>query len=174
MDNKKKVLDDILSSQQFKERDIYQKLLNYLVEASFNNQTPKEITIAYDVFKKSKDFNPSDDTIVRVHIHNMRKMLDAYYQNEGKQDKLRLQIPKGHYKVEFNRIQKRETTSNKFKKNKIYYVIITIFILTTTVLLIDKYNLRSTTSFSGTISLNDPIWSKFFNNIHSNIYKFQE
>ncbi|HHM23972.1 MAG TPA: hypothetical protein ENJ23_02930, partial [Bacteroidetes bacterium] len=50
-------------------------------------------------------FNPNEDAIVRVSIHNLRKKLEAYYLHEGKHAKTRIEIPKGRYEVVFNTTQ---------------------------------------------------------------------
>lgn len=59
---------------------------------------PKETTIALEVFGKS-NFDPSESTLVRVYVYNLRKKLDDYYAEEGKAESLRLTIPKGSYGV---------------------------------------------------------------------------
>lgn len=72
------LLEKILQSPLFRDKDIYKNLLRYLIEADQRDAPPKEVTIACDVFHKDKDFNAAEDTIVRVHMHNLRKKLDFF------------------------------------------------------------------------------------------------
>ncbi len=102
----------ILKTGTFTHSQVYQDLLIYLVEASIRNSPPKEFAIATEVFHKGQDFDPSRDTIVRVYIYNLRKKLEHYYQHEGKDDKIHIQIPKGHYGVEFIRNNQSQVKRN--------------------------------------------------------------
>ena len=96
-----KLLQKILSSNEFSHSKIYQTYLTYLVEASRQGKDLKEAVIAIEVFGKDATFNPAEDTIVRSHTYTLRKKLESYYFHEGKEDKLRLKIPKGHYNTKF-------------------------------------------------------------------------
>ena len=55
------------------------QLFDYLVASSLAGQSPKEIAIAIDVFGKGADFDVSQDALVRVYIHKLRKALDDFY-----------------------------------------------------------------------------------------------
>lgn len=57
-----------------------------------------EYTIATEVLGRSKSvFNSSEDAIVRVEAHRLRKRLANYYQAEGKEHPLRVTLPAGSY-----------------------------------------------------------------------------
>ncbi len=99
---KKAVLKQILNSREFATSRINKKLLEYLVEASIKNRTPTEYDIAINVFDRDAHFNPNEDAIVRVSIHNLRKKLESYYEHEGKHTKTRVTIPKGRYEIVFS------------------------------------------------------------------------
>lgn len=92
-------LEKLMSSKFFAKPGIYRDLLKYLVACSVKGEVPKEQQIAMDVFgwKANQDKEPN----VRVYILNLRKKLDDYYRNEGKEDDVILKIPKGKYQVEF-------------------------------------------------------------------------
>ncbi len=111
---KRAILEEILKSNSFKNSKLNSKLLTYLVESSIENKTPNEFTIAIDVFNKDSSFNPTEDTIVRVSVYNLRKKLERYYQNMGKKSKVRVKIPKGHYEVQFF-YQNEKSLSEKLK-----------------------------------------------------------
>lgn len=94
----KKIVNKITSSKSFGRSSTYANLLSYLADCTLNRNVPKETTIASDIFRKT-DFDPTQSTLVRVYVYNLRKKLEAYYKNEGKHDKKILKIPKGSYEV---------------------------------------------------------------------------
>ncbi len=75
------------------------RMFDYLAEKSLEGQSPKEIAIAMDVFGKSPDFDVSQDALVRVYIHKLRKALDEYYASAGHQGSSELHIPRGEYRL---------------------------------------------------------------------------
>jgi hypothetical protein len=97
------IVNKILSSNEFSGGESYHKLLKYLVDKSINNISPKESSIAIEVFEKDINDNNFDSSIVRVYMHNLRQKLDSYYQHEGRDDDVQLKIPKGHYLVKFDK-----------------------------------------------------------------------
>ncbi len=171
----KEVLEKILASGPFRDGTKYQRLLRYLVDASLRGEVPKEVTIAIDVFNKPTDFNPSEDTSVRVQIHNLRKKLNGYYENEGKGDSIRLSIPKGHYQVkftEFNPVINQGTTSDvttKRSRFNIYKVFAILFGIATLFLIYDKMNVSSSPAQQLLIDKTDPIWGSFFNDLSTSL-----
>lgn len=77
----------------------YGRLLDYLARCSTEGRRPKEIEIAADVFDKGGDFDPNQDSLVRVYVHNLRQKLDKYYATHPDVDGSRLAIPKGEYRL---------------------------------------------------------------------------
>ncbi len=75
------------------------RLFNFLVECSAAGTAPKEAVIAADVFDKATAFEVSQDSIVRVYIHNLRRKLDQFYAGPGKDEPVRLALPKGEYRL---------------------------------------------------------------------------
>ncbi|EEW24278.1 tetratricopeptide repeat protein [Rhodobacter ferrooxidans] len=55
----------------------------------------KAYGIAVDVLGRGADFDPSTDSIVRVEIGRLRKLLAFYYQGPGQGDLIRIGIPRG-------------------------------------------------------------------------------
>src|ERR1035438_5636752 len=53
--------------------------------------------VGMHVFGRQADYNSNDDNIVRTHARLLRKKLDEYYAAEGKDEPLRILIPKGGY-----------------------------------------------------------------------------
>ena len=77
----------------------YGRLLDYLVRCSIESRRPKELEIAAEVFDKDGDFDPNQDSLVRVYMHNLRQKLDNYYATAPDANGFRLEIPKGEYRL---------------------------------------------------------------------------
>ncbi len=77
----------------------YVRLLEFLVACAGEGRTPKELEIAAEVFGKGPEFDPSQDSMVRVYAHNLRQKLNHYYSNDGRDQTLQIAIPKGEYRV---------------------------------------------------------------------------
>ncbi len=92
-------LERVLASSQFVDTTRLNRFLQYLVRQSLagNSEALKGYAIGVDVFDKPEDFDPSIDTIVRVQAGKLRSRLDLYYASEGKEDPLRIMVPKGSY-----------------------------------------------------------------------------
>ena len=57
----------------------------------------KEYSIGVAVFQKREAFDPRLDSIVKTEAHKLRARLAKYYEIEGKEDVLRIEIPVGKY-----------------------------------------------------------------------------
>ena len=90
----------IVESRALGRSPIYQRLLEYLANQSEKNVVASEVDIATDVFERD-DFDSSNDSTVRVYLHNLRQKLDAFYTEENTVDGERLIIPKGEYRLAF-------------------------------------------------------------------------
>ena len=167
-DTQRSVLKKILESETFKDRVLYQKLLTYLVNSSLTGTIPKEVTIAHDIFNKGKDFNAADDTIVRVHMHKLRTKLEHYYHTDGKSDKTKLYIPKGHYLVKFNQNFQSEAIPIRDKKNILIFVLAAAFCFTIAYIIIDKFYVQKLDPYFEVINKNDAVWGHFFSNGYPN------
>lgn len=92
-------VDEIVASGALGRSPVYERLLRYLCEKTDAGSMPKEIDIATDVFERDS-FDPANDSTVRVYLHNLRQKLDTYYGALPAGPSLRLQIPKGEYRLE--------------------------------------------------------------------------
>lgn len=125
-----KLLEKILNSQEFISSSIYGKYLQYLVDAALQEKNLKETTIAIEFFEKDSQFNPAEDTIVRSHTYKLRKKLERYYFTEGKDDKYRFRVPKGHYHVTILQVSDLAYKPRNILKWMVkHYPIVIIFIL---------------------------------------------
>lgn len=95
----KELSEKIIASKSFGNSTTYANLLRYLIRCTLENNIPKETTIATEIFGK-KDFDPSQSTLIRVYVYNLRKKLSKYYQSEGTNESKSIKIPKGSYAVE--------------------------------------------------------------------------
>lgn len=164
-----KVIDKIIESSEFCNSLTYAQYLKYLFESTVAGTAPKETTIAIEFFGKGADFNPAEDTIVRSHTYQLRKKLERYYFTEGKNDKVRVVIPKGHYEVSF--IQKSEAiTSPKYllKYIRKYYAtfIIVALVITITALAVYIQSIRTQLDRYSVIEPDDYVWNEY---IHSQL-----
>ncbi len=78
---------------------VLQKLFDFLLQRSAAGAAPKEAEVALTVFGDSLRPNAPQDASVRVYIHRLRLKLAEYYGGPGKDDPLRLEIPKGEYRL---------------------------------------------------------------------------
>ena len=76
-----------------------QGFLRYVVEATLGGQGNrlKEYTIAVEVFGRDDSFDPQTNSLVRVEAGRLRRTLTLYYLTHGRDDPLRIEIPKGRY-----------------------------------------------------------------------------
>lgn len=75
-------------------------LLRYLVseELAGRGDRLKAYAIATEVLGRTTSFDPSQDSIVRVEVARLRRALDYYYATEGREEPLRITIPRGGYR----------------------------------------------------------------------------
>lgn len=93
----------ILGSKHFRQARSLENFLRYVVArklAGAENEL-KEYTIGVEVFQRGADYDPRHDAVVRVRANVLRKRLASYYQEEGAQDELMIELPKGHYVPQF-------------------------------------------------------------------------
>jgi hypothetical protein len=86
----------------------YARLLEFLVDCSLEGRTPKELEIAIEVFGKGADFDPSQDSMVRVYAHNLRQKLEHYYATEGRADARQLTLARGEYRISLTAADPKE------------------------------------------------------------------
>ncbi len=120
---KKLVIEKILNDPIFVSGEYYRPLIQYLFESYQKGFQPTETDIAVHVFGRKDNFNPVEDTLVRVYFYRLRKKLDEYYNGHGKNDAIRLVLPKGHHNIGF----KRQTVPTFLLKNTLHFLKFFIF-----------------------------------------------
>lgn len=97
------VLERILASGRFVRSKRASQLLSYLVEATLSGrgENIKAFSIAVDVFGKDQSFDADNDTLVRVQAGRVREMLENYFEGEGRDSPVLIQMPRGSYMLQF-------------------------------------------------------------------------
>jgi len=75
------------------------RLFDYLVESAGSSARPKEFEVAAAVFGRDASFDGAQDASVRVAVHRLRRKLEEFYAGPGRDDAVRLTIPKGEYRM---------------------------------------------------------------------------
>jgi hypothetical protein len=96
-------VERILHSSQFSSAGLLRSLLSYLTERAIEHpgEHLKVKDIATQVFHRSEDFDSQTDSVVRVHVGRLRSKLAEFYMNEGADDDVILEVPKGAYSLAF-------------------------------------------------------------------------
>ncbi len=92
-------LELILAHKLFSETTRMKRFLKYIVDETLAGRSRrlKGYSIGLEVFDRPDSFDPQLDTIVRVQAGQLRRRLDRYYAGNGKEDAVRIMVPKGHY-----------------------------------------------------------------------------
>jgi TolB-like protein len=79
------------------------QLLRYLVERTLAGEGDgiNEYAVGLDVFEKPVSFDPRIESIVRNEVGRLRQKLKDYYAEEGRQDRVLIEIPLRTYKPAF-------------------------------------------------------------------------
>ncbi len=92
-------LRKILASDGFAKSERMRRFLSHAVEHSLAQDLGqlKESAIGGAVFDRPATYDPKSDPIVRIEARRLRQKLAAYYAKEGKDDPIRINLPKGGY-----------------------------------------------------------------------------
>ena len=90
-------LEKILASPEFQNSPMLRDFLRFVVEKTLSGsaQEIKGYTVATEVMGRKADFDAAKDTIVRIQGGRLRRALERYYLTIGRQDPIRIDIPKG-------------------------------------------------------------------------------
>lgn len=96
-------IDKLIKSHRLHSSESLCKLLRYLAEHSLDHPGIglKEYQIATEVLGRPAGFDPQSDSTVRVQAGRLRVKLAEYYANEGREDLVLVEIPKGSYALTF-------------------------------------------------------------------------
>jgi tetratricopeptide (TPR) repeat protein len=93
----------ISASEPFRNAPQLVSFLNFIVEKTLVGQKHaiKGYTIATQALSRPADFDPQADPIVRVEAGRLRRALSTYYAGAGREDPVRIVVPRGTYVPQF-------------------------------------------------------------------------
>lgn len=96
-------LEKIAASEGFASAGRLPHYLRHLVEAALAGQTDrlKESVVGIEFFGRDSSFDPRLDSVVRVEARRLRARLEDYYRGPGREDPIRISLPKGGYVPQF-------------------------------------------------------------------------
>ena len=97
-------IDRILASRRFAKADRMRRFLRFVAESTLAGRVAevKESVIGVEVFdRRSATYDPRIDPIVRVQAGRLRAKLAEYYEREGAEDNLLIELPRGRYVPSF-------------------------------------------------------------------------
>lgn len=92
-------LERIIASDDFDASERNRRFLRYVVDEALAGRAEriKAYAIGISVFGRGDDFDSQLDPIVRIEARRLRQSLERYYLLSGRDDALRITIPKGSY-----------------------------------------------------------------------------
>jgi adenylate cyclase len=95
----------IIADAAFDAPDRNRRFLAHIVEEALAGRGDriKAYGIAVSVFNRDDSFDPQTDPIVRIEASRLRRSLERYYLLAGRDDAIRIDIPKGGYAPSFYR-----------------------------------------------------------------------
>jgi len=112
---KREELRRILESKHFASAPKKTRFLEFVSEQTFlgNGDKLNEYLIGVEVYDRGTEFNPQKDPIVRVQAHEIRRVLKKYYEEDGKDSLIRIDLPSGHYVPVFRRSTAEEADDSR-------------------------------------------------------------
>jgi len=98
-------LDRILNSKTFQQVQRLKRFVSFVVLETKDGRGDqlKEFVVGVQVFDKESSFDPRNDPIVRVQARRLRTRLATYYLEEGQNDDVLIELPKGGYAAVFKK-----------------------------------------------------------------------
>ncbi|MBC8166988.1 MAG: tetratricopeptide repeat protein [Bryobacteraceae bacterium] len=104
-DEVRQALDRIVASPRFCGSEKLCRFLRFIIETTLDGRADeiKEMLVAIEVYGRGTSYDPQSDSIVRVEASRLRSKLREYYQEEGKDEPVRISLPRGGYIPVFER-----------------------------------------------------------------------
>jgi len=90
---------DLRARRALGRSDGLNRLFDYLAACASAGTRPKEFEVATAVFGRGPTFDGAQDASVRVAVHRLRRKLDEFYAGPGRDEPVRLTVPKGEYRM---------------------------------------------------------------------------
>ncbi len=96
-------LRTVLASVLFAHAERLGRFLKFVVDETLDGRADRinQYAIALDVFDRDETFDPAIDAIVRVEAGRLRSKLLEYYDELGRHDPIRIELPKRSYAATF-------------------------------------------------------------------------
>jgi hypothetical protein len=103
------LIERIMASASFQKSARLRDLLRYMAERSLHGQSQdlSEHRIGSAVFGKAQGYSVVEDSSVRVHVRQLRLKLHEYFDGEGRNETIIVEIPKGAYTTLFHTVEQR-------------------------------------------------------------------
>jgi hypothetical protein len=110
-DERWQLVQRIISRPPFQKGTRLRDLLQYVTEQTIRGHAHEltEQHIGNALFHKPSDYSPLEDSSVRVHARQLRLKLHEYFNEDGRNESLILEIPKGAYAPAFRTVTKPPT-----------------------------------------------------------------
>jgi adenylate cyclase len=96
-------LECVIHSSEFAGSERHRRFLTYIVEETLAGRGDrlKAYNIATAAFSRGTDFDPQQDSIVRIEAGRLRRALEHFYLTEGRDHDIQIVVPKGSYVPQF-------------------------------------------------------------------------
>ncbi|MGH9343397.1 MAG: malectin domain-containing carbohydrate-binding protein, partial [Terriglobia bacterium] len=96
-------LETVLASEIFARSPNLAKMLRYIGMKYLegHGDAIKEYNVGVEALGRPPDFDPKEDSVVRVEAHRLRKKLKRYYESEGRDHPVVISLHVGHYIPQF-------------------------------------------------------------------------
>src|SRR5580698_2770593 len=102
----------IVASKSFAKSYFLTSFLLYVSDRELHGKADEitEYQIGVRAFGRPESYNPGVDNIVRNYARILRKRLEEYFEEEGKDESIRITIPRGGYVPVFSNLDEIETS----------------------------------------------------------------
>ena len=109
-DERWQLVQRIVASPPFQKGTRLRDLLQFVTEQTIHGKAHEltEQHIGNALFHKPSDYSPLEDSSVRVHVRQLRLKLHEYFHEDGRNESLILDIPKGTYAPVFRTVLKTQ------------------------------------------------------------------
>jgi hypothetical protein len=96
-------LERIVASPRFSRSERLCRFLRFSVDSTLRGDTDrvKEFVVGAEVFGRGSSFDPRVDPVVRVEARRLRSRLKEWYEREGRNSRVIIELPAGSYSAVF-------------------------------------------------------------------------
>src|SRR5690242_6399642 len=93
------LVERVVASRYFSKSARLRDLLVYVCDRVLNEGVTEihEQEVGHQVFGRPLDYDKTSDNTVRVHASTLRKRLEQYFETEGRDEPIIIELPKGNY-----------------------------------------------------------------------------